>query len=1163
MNKKILAGVLSISLMPMLPIMAAEKPAGFTLYDDFESYSSKAELMTAYSEGSGTNLLDIKDVGGEHGKVCEIGLRQTDDNTMMRVYTNGRVSGRIHMKFSICMNNGLSGNISFVNNNVPYSLAFFEGGSVYAGSTSSASWATEPSGAEMMKYTEGEWYDVDTVLDLDSDYLTFTITSPEGLKRTQDFRQFRQAHMEPWVDVKNIEYFVFQTWSKKDGAIYIDDLSIEEQPVTSKVKTACLGNMFSGDEDEVFDVTLKNNAAENRTVKVSYTADTDRHGECYSEDETVTISGGEEYKKKVTFRTGVFDTGQLRVKIDDGVCEPITEEYRFSVVNKCTGGERNLMFGTNAHDMRDRTGLVATNPVDLDRLTEIAQLKADAGIGWERGGIEWKSVEKIKGELEIPAAAKHYVKALTDRGVKFMPIFSFGNRFYDQGGPPYTDEGIAAYVRYATFMYSELHPLGVDTVEIWNEYDLEGSGFNTTSRPPEDYRRLLIETSKALRAMDPNIKIVGGAIAEADNLTWLGTVLDEGGLQAMDYLSIHPYNHAAAPESNIARRLGAIKDLMKNYGEPVPIWVTELGWYTVFDSYAPTPTMYHTYSDLAAWHVRAPIYMDALDLADTFMQYNFSDVKETRSASECAFGMTETDQYAVVPFAAKPAYLASANMNKMLANARFIEQYNPDDSSHIVKYQKKDGSLIYTAWCYDKRRLTSFRSDVPVSVYDMYGNEQGIVKPYNGVINIMLTDEPCYLKTTLGEIEFTEPTIAVSNTNVTAVQGDRVELEISCPDASESWRVSASCGTGGTVSENAGFVNGTARVATDVTTAEEAEECITEVRVADDKGNIFYIGSNYAKILDDTFDVKITAKPYDFSNLNRWQAVIEIKNNAFSRVVSGTVAIADPDDFRTYCKAGEFRELKGGESAIIKIHFPEMVKKKTTDLMAILDIEGDKKYTYNEKINFAVATYAHSKPKIDGIIGENEWTGTVLSMGMQNATILNKNESFMGDEDLSADIRLMWDEDHFYALFDITDDKFSQNFKDVELWRGDSVQFGITDPNSVYVTEFTETGAGLTADGVDMWRWSSTAANNDVWEGVEAEIVRRDDGHTIYELKIPWSGLIMKPEEIKDYYDLGFNIVLNDADGAERKGIEELAWGIGIHKNSSEFTRLILEKPGN
>ena len=131
-------------------------------------------------------------------------------------------------------------------------------------------------------------------------------------------------------------------------------------------------------------------------------------------------------------------------------------------------------------------------------------------------------------------------------------------------------------------------------VIIWNEPNLS---FEWGYRPvdPEGYTRLLEAAYDAAHAANPDVVVLGGALAPTlepagspaglNDLRYLEAMYEAGAADAMDGLAAHAYGLAFAPETAPAeellnfRRVELLREIMVAYGdEDAPIYVTEAGW---------------------------------------------------------------------------------------------------------------------------------------------------------------------------------------------------------------------------------------------------------------------------------------------------------------------------------------------------------------------------------------------------------------------------------------------------------------------------------------------------------------------------------------------------------------------------------------------------------
>ena len=183
------------------------------------------------------------------------------------------------------------------------------------------------------------------------------------------------------------------------------------------------------------------------------------------------------------------------------------------------------------------------------------------GVKWNRIGqwgdwTAWSMVEQKKGEYFIDPTTD---KAITDsvkNGVNILYTLAYGNPLYEdtpwladlgpvwRHGHPFTGDGgptkpesIQGFVNYAKFVAKHFKGR-VKFYEIWNE---ENSWAWYGSPPdPKAFGALIRDTAKALKEIDPEIKVmVGGTAALAP--TFIAAALEEGGGKYLDAFAFHPY----------------------------------------------------------------------------------------------------------------------------------------------------------------------------------------------------------------------------------------------------------------------------------------------------------------------------------------------------------------------------------------------------------------------------------------------------------------------------------------------------------------------------------------------------------------------------------------------------------------------------------------------
>lgn len=203
----------------------------------------------------------------------------------------------------------------------------------------------------------------------------------------------------------------------------------------------------------------------------------------------------------------------------------------------------------------------------------------------------------------------------------------------------------------------------VEDVIIWNEPNL---AFEWGGRPPdpEAYAELLRVSYAAAHAANPDIRVLGGALAPTlepessgfamSDLTFLERLYNAGGAASFDALAVHTYGFTAPaddpPDPGIInfRRVELLRAIMEQHGDAsTPIVITESGW-----------------SDDPRWAnavrpgQRIAYTFDALDLvnswpwAEALCLWNFRIPVDQANRRDAYFALVSSD------FAPKPVYEA-------------------------------------------------------------------------------------------------------------------------------------------------------------------------------------------------------------------------------------------------------------------------------------------------------------------------------------------------------------------------------------------------------------------------------------------------------------------------------------------------------------------------
>jgi hypothetical protein len=171
--------------------------------------------------------------------------------------------------------------------------------------------------------------------------------------------------------------------------------------------------------------------------------------------------------------------------------------------------------------------------------------------------------------------------------------------------------------------------------------------------------------------------------------------------------------------------------------------------------------------------------------------------------------------------------------------------------------------------------------------------------------------------------------------------------------------------------------------------------------------------------------------------------------------------------------------------------------------------------------------------KVDGSL--DDWD---LSHGidMDNAHYVKLLDDRHGPKDLGGKIYFAADDRNLYMAAVVEDDVFSQDYTGSNVWRGDSIQVGITSltpwTGGEWAAGQQEFELALTPTGPQMLEWGKNQL-----PGVKIAI-NRQGTQTIYEAALPWTALYGVKGPLSQF---SWGVFINDNDGHGRKGY--LQWG--------------------
>lgn len=761
---------------------------------------------------------------------------------------------------------------------------------------------------------------------------------------------------------------------------------------------------------------------------------------------------------------------------------------------------------------------------------ELSELLHRAGVKNFRDEIPWDAVEYEKGKYRKPANRDAYMQRTQQDGLKPFIILDYTNPFYDQNSTPYTDQGRQGFADYGKALL-DLYGDQIPWIEVYNEFN---GGFGDRGNGPADsrpdyYFQLLKKTYETVKAARPDVTVVGMATAGTP-LGWMEEVFKLGGLQYMDAVSIHPYQSQRPPDG-IVDNVRSTQNLIRQYnqGQLKPIWFTEVGWPTSIGGIGISENTQADY--IVRTHVQA-----LAEGVEKVFWYDLMNDGMDSGYHEHNFGILRNANDPKGAFTPKPAYAAYAAMTRELIGAQFVDRESFDANISSYKFNK-DGQNLRVIWA-NTPVQTVISTNSQIQIMDIMGNTETYT-PMDGKVYLTLTEEPIYIKNDIGGI-------AIDTTfNLTgdeAVADEPIALRVEMNNASstalavsftvegESYPLSAEAGQ---------------KVSQSFTLPGLREQGTRYI-----KANLIANGRKIGQLKHiiqaaPSYRARITPT---ITDVNSKSEGLKVQINNHSKAQGLSVQQID-------WKFG----TQSGSQAMALVIPPDTID--TIDIplngfdfgasypvQVTVYFDGKEPFVYEGKFDF--------NPIIRGTV---EVDGTVDPGVIAQPPIVElskgtvKMQNYTGLVDLDGNIWANWDQDNFYLTAQIKDNVHSASASGEEIWKNDSIQFammaGIPGENMGYY----ELGISDTPQGPQIFRWLSPDSGPKGLVANGSLHVKRDETQklTVYEMALPWSEISQVKPSANEALSISF--LVNDNDGAGRKGYIEWGSGIGEVKDSKKF----------
>jgi hypothetical protein len=362
------------------------------------------------------------------------------------------------------------------------------------------------------------------------------------------------------------------------------------------------------------------------------------------------------------------------------------------------------------------------------------QMLADAGFKWVRMDLGWNGTERQKGVYDF-SAYDRLLAALDQNKMHALLILDYSNKHYDQGLSPFTDEGRAAFAKWAVAAVLHFKGRGV----LWEMYNEPNGGFWKPKANAEAYSKLALEVGKALRQAAPEETYVGPAMAGMA-FNYLQKCFDAGVLEYFSAVTVHPYRQEE-PET-VAKDYAKLRAMIARSapaGKAIPLISGEWGYSELF----------RNQNEVNQGKTLAREFL--INLAEGIplsIWYDWHDDGENPKDPEHHFGIVHHAMVTDGPtlYAPKPAYFAAKTLATTFAGCRFDKRLPVGGADDYVLLFTDGTVREIAAWttAHDPHKVK-----IPVEgtfhLRSYLGDDLGAKTAGPDGLQITLTDGPQYL----------------------------------------------------------------------------------------------------------------------------------------------------------------------------------------------------------------------------------------------------------------------------------------------------------------------------------------------------------------------------------------------------------------------------------
>ncbi len=645
-----------------------------------------------------------------------------------------------------------------------------------------------------------------------------------------------------------------------------------------------------------------------------------------------------------------------------------------------------------------------------------------AGIRQVRDECFWHLVEKAKGVYKIPEHCLRNLNYSIKKGLDTLIILDYTNDLYDDGMAPTSPEAVRAFGEYCFTMAHQLKGK-VHYFEVWNEPNIDG--FWKPKADPVAYRRLLKVAYRRIKQGNPDALVCGVCLAGLDE-KFLWSMMDNGGYDFMDVVSLHPYCPPKTPEdAEIFEKMDTIHEHFAKYGKvKKDIWLTEIGWPTNIGGGV---------SEYEQAVCLARTYLNALTVPyiPTVFTYWFGPDGPDAQWAEHRFGLIHQD------WSPKPSYTVYKNIVKFCKSARFEKFLMRDEYGTRLLYfkNKVSGENIYALWGLKDYVDVVANSTEPVEVVGLTGESETIT-PYKNTLNLRIGQMPVLIlsKESLRwnvkakpqiELKFTRESNKIprgqSRTFLLGLPAELKGGSVKFRSPNRNWltfeQTPGGCLARASTKSPTKMLHFSALVtspdAEKPSTYAQGEVCITK-------------------------PASVYVSPLPPSD-NRKTFLVSITNLSLNEI-SGTVTLTPPEGVKL--DKDRFRLPPIGINTVHTERVNIMSQHPPDEIFTIkadVKLNSGVSISFEKLIDFYECVRALKPPVLDGDLSDWPKDAQVVRLGSKKQYVSGYVE-WDGLEDSSARVYTAWDSNWFYIGIELQDDKLSSPCAGFSVYNNDGVE---------------------------------------------------------------------------------------------------------------------------